>query len=394
MPEDQQANQRYSAGSIIFNEGDNGNCAYLIESGRVEIFVNKNDQELPLGLLGPGEIFGEMAIIDNEPRSASARATENVTLTVIAREQVYDRVNKADNVIRLLIQILMNNLRKNNKKSGQFLTDNLSQKDFSKAAIERMKLESDVQTALLKNEFQLHYQPIVDLSNAEIKGFEALIRWFNPKRGLIRPDMYMDVIEDSALIIPLGYWIIETAMRDIEYIRKTTNQDLFMSINVSTKQFTDPSFVVNIEKIRKRYDVEAHHIKLEVTERILVEGEETHTMMSQCRELGYLISIDDFGTGYSSLSYLIKMNVDAIKIDRTFVSKMLLDHKTYAIIKSIMTISKGLGITSIAEGIENAEEAVILKKIGCDFGQGYLYSRPVSIGDIISMLVQEIKSAA
>lgn len=387
---------------IIFNEGDDGDCAYIIEKGRVLVYLTKDKEELPLNILGQGEIFGEMALIDTHVRSASVRALEDVRLGIVTKQQVLERVSTADRVVQLLMRVLLKRLRRKNilstggpaaPEDSEFY-DMESGKDGTQNALEQIKLENQIFQAFQNKEFELFYQPIVNLKTKQINGCEALLRWNSPLHGLVSPNLFIDVIENSSMVIPIGHWIINQALKDLRTIqdqlrlnKKDRMADEFMmSINISGRQFTHSDFVSNLEDLREKHDVHPQNIKLEMTERIMMDGAIALDVLNKCRTEGYAISIDDFGTGFSGLQYLTQMPISFLKIDRSFVMKILSDAKSKAVVSSIIHLAHAMDIEVIAEGIEHHEECLVLETLGARYGQGYLFSKPVDLGRFLKLI--------
>jgi len=382
---------------VIFHEGDEGDCAYIIEKGRVLVYINKDVDEVPLSILGEGEIFGEMSLIDNQARSASVRALEEVQLSIVSKQQLLERVSTADTVVQLLMRVLLKRVRHHNTAfrldDPKYANSALSKEVGSQVALDQIKLENQIFQAFQSKEFNLYYQPIVDLKNHQIIGCEALLRWQSPTQGLISPNVFIDIIENSSMVIPIGHWIINQALKDLKSIREQLiaagkadlAEDFMMSINISGRQFTHSDFVNNLEDLREKHDLPAKNIKLEMTERIMMDGALAIESLHLCRQQGYSISIDDFGTGFSSLQYLTQMPISFLKIDRSFVMK-LGDAKTKAVISSIIFLAKALNIEIIAEGIETLEEAQALHQLGSHYGQGYFFQRPVEFSKFRTLI--------
>ncbi|AHZ84468.1 EAL domain-containing protein [Bdellovibrio bacteriovorus] len=386
---------------IIFSEGDAGDCAYIIEKGRVLIYLTKDKEEIPLTILGEGEIFGEMALIDNQNRSASVRALEDVRLAIVTKQQVLERVSTADKVVQLLMRVLLKRLRRKNiggpggSRISEVEFDNSGAgDDGTQSALDQIKLENQIFQAFQNKEFELFYQPIVNLKNKTITGCEALLRWNSPQHGLVSPNLFIDIIENSSMVIPIGHWIINQALKDLRTIqdqlrlnkKERMADDFMMSINISGRQFTHSDFVNNLEDLREKHDLHTQNIKLEMTERIMMDGAIAIDALNQCRSLGYAISIDDFGTGFSGLQYLTQMPISFLKIDRSFVMKILSDPKSKAVVSSIIHLAHAMDIEVIAEGIEHHEEALVLETLGARFGQGYLFSKPVDLGRFLKLI--------
>ncbi|MBD2075524.1 EAL domain-containing protein, partial [Phormidium sp. FACHB-592] len=231
-----------------------------------------------------------------------------------------------------------------------------------------------------RQEFELHYQPIVSLKNKQLVGFEALVRWRHPQRGLVSPGEFIPAAEDTGLIVPLGWWVLQEACRQMQVWQQqfAVKRSLSMSVNLSGKQLTQPDAVERVKQILQTTGLHPSSLKLELTESSLMEhAESTITMLQQLKTLGVQLAIDDFGTGYSSLSYLYRFPVDTLKIDRSFINKMDVELEKLELVRTIATLSWNLSMDVVAEGIETQQQLSHLKALGCEYGQGYLFSRPV-----------------
>ena len=228
------------------------------------------------------------------------------------------------------------------------------------------------------DQFELYYQPKIDLSNDKISGAEALIRWHHPERGIIPPDIFIPILESTGLIVAVGEWVIKTACRQLHIWHDSGHNDLSVAVNLSARQFSELNLPNLISNALIESEIDARFFEVEITESMLMENlQNTVTILEGIKKLGVTISIDDFGTGYSSLEYLKKLPIHAIKIDRSFVSDILHDKDDFAITKAIVAMSKGLQLKVIAEGVEELEQQIKLKEMGCDGAQGYLFSPPV-----------------
>lgn len=374
-------------GEYIFKQGQRGNQAYLIEQGQVEIFhSHKDDVETHLAVIGEGELFGEMALIDSNIRSASTRALTDCKLIVVERDQLMDKVNSSDAVVQLMMRILLKRLRSQNQTKSGLSFESFGTEDNA-TAVQKLRLENQLFEAFKKNEFRIYHQPIMNLKSNSISGSEALIRWNSPTKGLIAPGQFVDVLENSSMIIPVGYWIFEQCFTHYKSLKEKKPQiDFSVSINVSGRQFAHHSFIETLKELVNKHQVPPEDFKLEITERVLMEGGASIQILKRCHELGFQISLDDFGTGFSSLQYLAQMPIDFIKIDRSFVMHVNTDEKTLAVVNSIIFLAQKLNIKVIAEGIESASEETTMRVLGADLGQGYLYSKAVEFEDLLKML--------
>lgn len=244
----------------------------------------------------------------------------------------------------------------------------------------RLELETDLRTALNHNEFLVHYQPILNLQNQRIIGFEALVRWQHPTRGLLLPANFISTAEETGLIVPLGDWVLDEACRQISAWQQQfpIKPPLTMNVNFSTRQCAEPDFVEKIVRTLQKHRLDAGCLRLELTESLVVENSaHTSAMLAQLRALGIQVHIDDFGTGYSWLSYLHTLPVDTLKIDRFFTGRLGTDGSGADITQAILTLANSLGVQVVAEGVETDDQYVRLKALNCQFMQGFLFSRPV-----------------
>ncbi|TAN41631.1 MAG: EAL domain-containing protein [Nitrospirae bacterium] len=248
------------------------------------------------------------------------------------------------------------------------------------STVERLHLETDLRKAVEHNEFIMHYQPIIELSSDRLIGFEALVRWNHPKRGLIYPMEFIPLAEETGLIYPLGEWILNEACRQL-HIWQSQNPIhtvLKMSVNVSGRQFLQLDLPEKVRRILDKNNLDACSLALEITESIIMEDVDSATnVLVRLRAMGIHIHIDDFGTGYSSLSYINRFPINALKIDRSFVEKMHNDDENLEIIKTIITLAKTLKLDLIAEGLESSLQLTDLKELKCHYGQGFFVSRPM-----------------
>lgn len=257
-------------------------------------------------------------------------------------------------------------------------TYNYYDKSFNDVKTSKIELQVEIRNGIQEEEFFLLYQPIVDLNSNKITGFEALIRWNHPEKGLLMPSQFLDEAEENGLIIPIGNWVIRKSCQQLKEWHDRGYEELSMSINVSLRQFKDNTFVQTVYSIVNDIGIEPTKLELEITEKIAMEDiERTLANIRELQELGIVFSLDDFGTGYSSVSYLKKLPIKNLKIDMKLINNMLEDTKNKMVIGAIITLGKYMGFTIIAEGIESEEQEAFLKSIKCNKGQGYLYSEPV-----------------
>jgi diguanylate cyclase (GGDEF)-like protein/PAS domain S-box-containing protein len=264
-------------------------------------------------------------------------------------------------------------------------------------AMDRLQLEADLRLALERGEFHLLYQPIVSLEAGELQGFEALLRWDHPTRGVVSPEQFIPIAEDTGLIVPIGQWILSEACRQLHRWNSTDRPELPVSLNVnlSMRQVCHPGVVEMIQRAITDSSIDPGYLKLEVTESTIVD--DRHDMiplLNQIKELGIQLAMDDFGTGHSSLSNLHKLPVDVLKIDQSFIKSMSANRELAAVMHAIITVAQHLGMTTVAEGIETPEQLVMLQSLDCNLGQGYYFKKPMPADDATRYLLGFDDSAA
>ncbi len=262
--------------------------------------------------------------------------------------------------------------------------------DMHATAAGRFRLETDLRRATERQEFHIHFQPIVSLLDFRIAGFEALARWQRPGFGLVMPAGFISAAEDTGLILWIGSWILQEACRSLCVWNSQfpCTPAFTMAVNVSAKQFAQPDLVQQVSQVLQDTGLAPGNLRLELTESVTMRDEEhTTRILGELRKLGVRLCIDDFGTGYSSLSYLRRFALDILKIDRSFVCDMLENSESREIVKTILNLGSNLGMKVIAEGVETTEQVAQLRSLGCEFAQGYLFSKPLDSESVAKALV-------
>lgn len=389
--------KKYAAGEEIFRIGDQGRNAYFIESGNVEISVLRDDRETVIAKLGVGEIFGEMSMIDDAPRSATVTAVVDTEVIVIQRSRFLKPLESVDPMMNLILRIVLARLRDaQHQLSGMAskpgdLDANLG--EIRELAFKRISFEKQLLQGIEDDEFVMHYQPIVALDGGHIAGFEALMRWTKADGGFVSPAEFIPLAEETGLIIELGRIALSDGLREqrrfAEHFAAAFPElpPPFMSINVSGLQLADSAEIDHLAGMITESGADPAQIKLEITETLMVENfTQAIEALNKLKEIGVSLAIDDFGTGYSSLSYLHQFPLDTLKIDQAFVANMDTSQNSRRVVLSIAQLAHALEMSIVAEGIEEKPQMDALRALSCQYGQGYLMSKPLPADEIVKLI--------
>lgn len=388
----------FAAGEQIFKEGDAGDCAYLIEEGTVEIFVVEQEVQRRVSVIGKGEVFGEVALIDHQPRTATVSAIEETVLVPIPRKLVENLLEKSDPVLRFLLLVILERFR--NKANGSVklaASMEISQEQSNLRrtlkvdAAQKLSSAHGITRALTRDEFELYYQPICNLTDGRIAGFEALIRWNHPTDGVILPMDFLWLAEQAGLIGELGLWTLERACRDWSTLRKYTDFDApFVSVNLTADQLSSHMLAEEMKSILKRHDMPAAELKLELLETAIIGHPEIAPLvLSKLIALGCSLALDDYGPGYSGLNRLHTYPIDTLKIDRIFIAHVLESEQSQETVQSSIVLAHSLGLSVIAQGIEDADVSAKLSQLKCDLGQGWHFGSPATLQDLALRYAQK-----
>jgi EAL domain-containing protein (putative c-di-GMP-specific phosphodiesterase class I) len=408
--------EEFAAGATVFNAGDVGDAAYLVESGSVEVLLEAEGVLLRGDLLAEGALFGEIALLDRLPRSGTVRTLTPTVLVRIDRSFVDELLRGTDPVIQYLMRLLLERLRRERAARGQAAdaaqapqVPPASQTSLQAAsspaqgraagdvgddradplqssAMRTLWLSRDLSDAIDANQLELHYQPILRLDDLRLAGYEALVRWRHPQQGLVRPDEFIPLAERTGMIHRIGRWVLERAVADWPALRALCDPreaSPFMSVNLSAPELSVSGVAASVARCLAHHGMAASELRIELTETTAIGN---ITAVSQAtralRETGVGITLDDFGTGYAGLSCLQELPFSCLKIDRAFVSQMLGAERSMHIVKLALEMSRLMGLSTVAEGIEDGPTAQALRDLGCTYAQGYFFARPMPVAGV------------
>lgn len=395
--EDHGHQKIYRPGDRIFREGEHASHAYIVERGTVEITTTRDDRLVRIARIGPGEIFGEMALIDNNVRSANAVAADECELIIIRREQIQTVLRNADMTLKMLLEVLLGRFRSMQGRisiadadlpsadaDNEGVVSSLRRQYMRgygygyepdhQHAIDRLKFEKEIEKAIAEQAFVADLQPIVSLIDGMVCGYEALIRWPHAKRGSIPPTEFIGLAENSLLIRAIDRLMLRTA---VQMIKSGAAGDAFVSVNLSGVSFADGGILREAKAVLAETGVDPGRLRIEITEGILSQSPPPlAAILEGFASTGIRIALDDFGTGWSSLNNLIRFPLHAVKIDRTVIRDMLAKDQGEEIVRTMVGMAHNLGMAVIAEGIETSEQLQRLWQMRCEFGQGFLLCPP------------------
>ncbi|WP_375741579.1 putative bifunctional diguanylate cyclase/phosphodiesterase [Pseudomonas boanensis] len=273
-------------------------------------------------------------------------------------------------------------------KATQGCTFHIFDERINRSARSRADLESELRRALRRDELELHYQPRLCLKTGTIVGLEALVRWRHAERGLLTPNEFVPLAEESGLIVPLGYWVISRALRDMQWLRGRGLPPLHMAVNLSFRQFQDSQLLPTLSRLISERGIDARWLEFELTETaVMRRSDQVRQTMDALGKLGVRFSLDDFGTGFSSFVHLSSLPIALLKIDKSFVGDMHERSENRQLVKAMINLAQNLKLEVVAEGVENAEQLALLRHFGCDQAQGYWISRPLPLAELARFLV-------
>ncbi|MEO8160128.1 MAG: EAL domain-containing protein [Arenimonas sp.] len=376
-----------AAGQVLFREGDVSTTGFLVEGGELEISIQIDGRPIVLSRLRAGDILGEMGVFDGAPRSATATALLDCVLLPIDRNQISERLDKADPIIRALLEGQVRRYRGAIQAIRGVQRRDPGEPDspVETSAGDKFRLEAHLREALAGQGLDVRYQPILRVADGRIAGFEALVRWNHPDRGPISPLEFVGLAEESQLIVPLGEYVFDTACRAVQRLQSAGFDPLpFIAVNVSARQLEHPGLIERVVARVEAAAVPRGCLKVELTESQVLDHALVSTAIELCHRHGIRVALDDFGTGFSNLAQMHTLAFDTLKIDQAFSRNMLGDARAMAIVEAIVRMARALGAGIVVEGIETEEMLAALRQLGCDYAQGYLIGRPQTLEELLA----------
>lgn len=384
--------EHFDTREAVFQAGDLGVSAYVIEQGCVEVLRGEGDNQRRVTVLAQGAMFGEIALLDRQPRTATVRALVPTSLIRIDRSHVEELLLRSDPVVQYLMRLLLMRFRSSHgvavaqDSSAENPPDpglqDVLVRDLHTAAVRTLSLAHDLSDAIEGGQLELFYQPLIALSDRSLAGFESLIRWRHPTLGLVSPMEFIPLAEKTGLIHRVGQWVLQRSAADWaelrEFCQGTSENPPFISVNLSAPELAGPGIVDAVEACITQCHMRATELRIELTETVIINNIElVSTALRRLRATGVGIALDDFGTGYAGLDYLQTLPFSCIKIDKAFVQQMNNSERSFYIVKSALELARSIGLTTVAEGIEDAEIGQRLVELGCTYAQGFHYGRPM-----------------
>lgn len=377
----------YNKGDVVFRQGEAGDRAFFIERGRIRVVRSDGTHEHNLGWFEGGELLGELAPMDNAPRFATAICETETEVLGFSRNYLRDALKRADPLLPKMMGTLMQRFRESNPDSEARelfdVTQDIDVLSHSRGLRESLQFEHDLERALARDdEFFLAGQAIIGSDQEKICGYELLLRWQHPERGLVSPGAFIPMAEERGRIGELGEWVLKRALRQAGPLAAEPGR--FISINLGADQLLSGDITPTVAQVCGAASFDPAQLRLEITESSLVrDPEAAQRQLKSLNRLGCRLAIDDFGTGYSSLSHIHTFPFDTLKIDKSFITRLDSDAKSRRLVGAILHMARDLGIDVVAEGVETAKHAEILAEMGYVYYQGFHFHRPEPVADLL-----------
>ncbi|MGN6513381.1 MAG: EAL domain-containing protein, partial [Lysobacteraceae bacterium] len=377
------------AGEVLYRQGDASDCAWLVEQGAIELVAVQGRRTVPHGVFGPGELIGELSLLDGAPRTATATARGDTVLLAVEHDQFLDRLESGDPIVRVLVDSLRRRMRALMAalpEDALLPAEDVAIDDpDERSGIGKIRLESQLRQALDDGTLEVRYQPIHDLHAGAVRGYEALVRWQLPGRGPVSPAEFIKLAEETSLIVPVGEYVLDRVIDVLTALRDQGVAPLpSIAVNLSARQLVEPGMARQIVQRVQRANLPEGALKLEVTESRMLDYAPVAAVMRHCREHGIPFALDDFGTGYSNLTHLHKLDFEFVKIDQAFCRQMFDSPRAMAIVEAIVAMAHGIGAQAIMEGVETREQLEALGRLGVRHAQGYLVGQAAPVDEVLS----------
>ncbi len=389
-----------AAGEVIFREGDDADCAFVIEAGAVTITASRGGAPVTLATLRAGEPLGEMALLDAKVRSATATAVEPTSLMVVGRDQVQRKLAAADPLIRLFLRVVLRRLRRTSRLVGEVAggggaaagdeVDDTGMFRLRLQALDQIKRETELADGLVRGEFVVYYQPMVRLETGCAAGFEALLRWRHPDGAVREPESFIALAEGAGAMGRLTLHVLAGVCSALPRLQAGAaaacppGAPAYVSFNLSARDLADPRTVDAFLAALAAAPVDPRHLQVEVTESVLMEDpERAAQVLLRLKQSGVSVAVDDFGTGYSSLAYLHHLPLDVLKIDRSFIAGLHAGDGSRKIVRAVAHLAADMGLATVAEGVETSEQLELVRELGCDLAQGFLFAPPQPVDEAL-----------
>ena len=377
------------AGEVLYRQGDPSDCAWLVERGAIELNSEQGRRTIHHGVLGPGELIGELGMLDGQPRSATATARGDTQLLAIDHDQFLERLEGGDPIVRTLVLSLLRRTRSILAALPAEVTlpaeDLASESHEERAGLDKIRLEARLRDAIDSRTLEVRYQPIHDIVEGAVRGYEALVRWSLPDRGAVSPAEFIKLAEETSLIVPVGEYVLDRVIEVLVALREAGTTPLpSIAVNLSARQLVEPGMARQIVARVQRAQLPPGTLKLEVTESRMLDYAPVAAVMQHCREHGIPFALDDFGTGYSNLTHLHKLDFEFVKVDQAFARHMFDSARAMAIVEAIVAMAHGIGADVVVEGVETHEQLQHLQAMGVRYAQGYLIGQAQPASAVLS----------
>ena len=377
------------AGEVLYRQGDPADCAWLIESGRIVLSSSDGQRRHEHGSFGPGEMLDELSMLDHGARTATATAASDAALLAIEDEAFRERIESSDPVVRAVVEGLARRMRRIQSVGegavAHAIEDLPGEDHEQRSGIDKLRRDAQLRQALDEGGIEVRYQPIHDIPAARVTGYEALVRWDLPGYGTISPAEFIQLAEETSLIVPVGEYVLDRVVALLSRLRDAGHDPLpEIAVNLSARQLLEPGMARQVVERVERAGLPPGALKLEVTESRMLDYEPVAAVMRHCREHGIRFALDDFGTGYSNLTHLYRLDFEYLKMDQAFARHMFDSPKAMAIVEAIVAMARAIGADVVCEGVETRAQLQRLRELGVRYAQGYLIGKAAPAEEVLS----------